>query len=229
MQYTAFGLASYSIQSIFVGSNRRRGECNQAMRKMILVVSFITGLCLNGFAQKNEVALIAGAKITPTVGSGTNETQFATTFAFEANYATQLAHVPAVALHLEIPALFTPSTDITTSNLTTLNSYSSFFITPALRLKLVPGSPFSPWVSAGGGMVHFNPGSTTQGGTTINTHSVTKGAVQAGVGADIHPPLLPLAFRMEVRDFYTGLPDLNTVGIKVRHNLMVGGGIVLRF
>lgn len=199
------------------------------MRKIILVVSFLTGLCLNGFAQKNEVALIGGAKITPTVGSGSSETTFATTFAFEANYAAQLAHVPAVALHLEIPALFTPSTDITTSNLTTLKSYSSFFITPALRLKLVPGSPISPWVSAGGGIAHFNPGSTTQGGTTINTQSVTKSAVQAGVGADIHPPLLPLAFRVEVRDFYTGVPDLNTVGIKVRHNLMVGGGIVLRF
>jgi hypothetical protein len=199
------------------------------MRKMILVVSFITGLCLNGFAQKNEVALIGGAKITPTVGSSGSETTFATTFAFEANYAAQLVHVPAVALHLEIPVLFTPSTDISTSNLTTLKSYSSFFVTPALRLKLVPGSPFSPWISAGGGIVHFNPGSTTQGGTTINTHSVTKSAVQAGVGADIHPPLLPLAFRLEARDFYTGLPDLNTVGIEVRHNLMVGGGIVLRF
>jgi hypothetical protein len=199
------------------------------MRKMILVVSFITGLCLNGFAQKNEVALVAGAMITPTVGSSGSETTFATTFAFEANYAAQLVHVPAVALHLEIPVLFTPSTDISTSNLTTLKSYSSFFVTPALRLKLVPGSPFSPWISAGGGIVHFNPGSTTQGGTTINTHSVTKSAVQAGVGADIHPPLLPLAFRLEARDFYTGLPDLNTVGIKVRHNLMVGGGIVLRF
>jgi hypothetical protein len=199
------------------------------MRKMILVVSFITGLCLNGFAQKNEVALVAGAKITPTVGSSGSETTFATTFAFEANYAAQLVHVPAVALHLEIPVLFTPFTDISTSNLTTLKSYSSFFVTPALRLKLVPGSPFSPWISVGGGIVHFNPGSTTQGGTTINTHSVTKSAVQAGVGADIHPPLLPLAFRLEARDFYTGLPDLNTVGIKVRHNLMVGGGIVLRF
>ncbi|HWG87857.1 MAG TPA: hypothetical protein VN679_08770 [Candidatus Acidoferrales bacterium] len=199
------------------------------MRKIILVVSFLTGLCLNGFAQKNEVALVAGAKITPTVGSGTNETKFATTFAFEANYATQLAHVPAVALHLEIPALFTPSTDITTSNVTTLKSYSSFFITPSLRLKLLPETSFSPWISAGGGIVHFNPGSTTQGGTTINTHSVTKSAAQAGVGADIHPPLIPLAFRLEVRDFYTGRPDLNTVGIKVRHNLLVGGGVVLRF
>jgi hypothetical protein len=199
------------------------------MHKAIFVLSVVIGLSLNSFAQKNELALVAGAKITPTVGSGSTQTSFATTFAFEANYAAQLAHVPAVALHLEIPALFTPSTDLTTSNVTALKSYSSFFVTPALRLKLVPETSFSPWISAGGGIVHFNPGSTTQGGTTVNTHSVTKGAAQAGVGADFHPPLLPVAFRVEVRDFYTGLPDLNTVGIKVRHNLLVGGGVVLRF
>jgi hypothetical protein len=199
------------------------------MRKTILVLSLLTGLCLNGFAQKNELALVAGAKVTPSVGSGTNQTNFATTFAFEANYAAQLAHVPAVALHLEIPALFTPSTDLTTSNVTALKSYSSFFITPSLRLKLIPGAPFSPWISAGGGIVHFNPGSTTQGGVAVNTNGVTKGAAQAGVGADLHPPLLPLAFRVEVRDFYTGRPDLNAIGIKVRNNLLVGGGIVFRF
>ncbi|MGE5325111.1 MAG: hypothetical protein ACM3SW_19745, partial [Actinomycetota bacterium] len=187
------------------------------------------GLCLTAVAQKNELAVVAGAKITPTVGTGTNQTKFATTFGFEANYAAQLAHVPTVSLHLEIPVLFTPSTDITTSDLTALKSYSSIFVTPALRLKLIPESSFSPWISAGGGIVHFNPGSTTQGGTTVNTQSVTKGAAQAGVGADIHPPLLPVAFRFEVRDFYTGLPNLNTASIKVRHNLFVGGGVVLRF
>lgn len=199
------------------------------MRKTILVLGLLTGLCLNGFAQKNELALVAGAKVTPSVGSGTNQTTFPTKFAFEANYAAQLAHVPALALHLEFPAMFTPSTDLTTSNVAALKSYSSFFITPSLRLKLIPEAPFSPWVSLGGGIAHFSPGSTTQAGTTVTTNSVTKGAVQAGVGADFHPPLLPLAFRLEARDFYSGRPNLNALGIKVRNNLLIGGGIVLRF
>lgn len=198
-------------------------------RRIIVILGLLMGFCVTAFAQHNELALVAGAKITPTVGSSTNQTKFATTFGFEANYAAQLAHVPAVSLHLEIPVLFTPSTDITTSDVTALKSYSSIFVTPALRLKLIPEASFSPWISAGGGIVHFNPGSTTQGGTTVNTSGVTKGAAQAGVGADIHPPLLPVAFRFEVRDFYTGLPNLNTVSIKVRHNLFVGGGVVLRF
>jgi len=71
-------------------------EVHLAMRKNLLVVSFLTVFCLNGFAQKNELAVIAGAKITPKVGSTTNQTTFATNFAIEGNYATQLAHVPAV-------------------------------------------------------------------------------------------------------------------------------------
>lgn len=199
------------------------------MRKTLLVVSFLTAFCLNGFAQKNELAVIAGAKITPKVGSATNETTFSTGFAFEGNYAAQLAHVPAVSLHLEFPVVAAPSTDLSTSNLTAVKSYSSIFFTPALRLKLLPESPFSPWISAGGGLAHFGPGSTTQAGTTVTTASTNKGAVQAGVGADFHPPLLPVAFRFEARDFYTGIPNLNTVDIKVRHNIFVGGGVVLRF
>jgi hypothetical protein len=204
-------------------------EVYLAMRKTLLVVSFLTVFCLNGFAQKNELAVIAGAKITPKVGSTTNQTTFATNFAIEGNYATQLAHVPALSLHLEFPFVASPSTDLTTSNLAAVKSYSSIFFTPALRLKILPETPFSPWISAGGGLAHFGPGSTTQAGTTVTTTSTNKRAVQAGVGADFHPPLLPVAFRFEVRDFYTGIPNLNTVNIKVRHNLLVGGGLVLRF
>ena len=199
------------------------------MRKTLVVVSFLIVFCLSGFAQKNEIAVIAGAKITPKVGSTSNETTFSTNFAFEANYATQLAHVPAVSLHLEFPFVAAPSTDLTTSNLTAVKSYSSIFFTPALRLKILAGAPFSPWISAGGGLAHFGPGSTTQAGTTVTTTSTNKGAVEAGVGADFHPPLLPVAFRVEARDFYTGIPNLNTVNIKVRHNILVGGGVVLRF
>jgi hypothetical protein len=201
------------------------------MRKHLLVFSILTLVCINAYAQKNELAFVAGAKVTPTVGSTATGTQtdFSTTFAFEANYAAQLVHVPAVALHLEFPFVASPSTNLSSSNLTAVKSYSSIFFTPALRLKVLPGSPFSPWISAGGGIAHFNPGSTTQAGTTTSTNSTTKSAVEGGIGADFHPPLLPIAFRVEARDFYTGIPNLNTLSIKVRHNILVGGGIVLRF
>jgi hypothetical protein len=200
------------------------------MRKPIYLATFLLALCASGFAQKNELAFVLGGKITPSVGATTNQTTFSKTFAFEANYAAELADVGAAALHLEFPFVAAPaSTKLTTSNLTAVKDYSSYFFTPALRLKAVPKAAFSPWLSAGGGIAHFNPGSTTVGGITTTVKSTTKSAVQLGAGADIHPPLLPVAFRAEVRDVYTGIPNLNTIGIKVRHNLFVGGGIVLRF
>ncbi|HEX2330416.1 MAG TPA: hypothetical protein VHN74_16955 [Candidatus Angelobacter sp.] len=201
------------------------------MRRHLLVLGILTLVCLNAHAQKNELALVAGGKITPTVGSTAtgNQTDFSTSFAFEANYAAQLVHVPFVALHLEFPFVASPSTDITSSNAVAVKSYNSIFFTPSLRLKFVPGSPISPWISAGGGISHFNPGSTTQAGTSVNTASTTKSAVQGGAGLDFHIPMVPIALRFEARDFYTGIPNLNTLDIKVRHNILVGGGVVLRF
>lgn len=199
------------------------------MRKFSYLAAFLLALCAGGFAQKNELAVSVGGKITPSVGATTNQTTFSKTFAFEANYAAELADVAVASLHLEFPLVASPASDLTTSNLTAVKSYSSIFFTPALRLKLASKAVFSPWISAGGGLAHFNPSSTTVGGATITTKSTTKSAVQGGAGADFHPPLLPVAFRVEVRDFYTGIPNLNTIGIKVRHNLFVGGGVVLRF
>jgi len=201
------------------------------MRKLFFLSTLVLGLSLSAFAQKNELALVAGAKITPTVGSTAtgNQTTFSTGFSYEANYAAELAHVPAVSLHLEFPFVGAPTTNLTSSNLLAVNSYNAFFITPALRLKLLPGSPVSPWFSAGYGIGHFSPGTTTQGGLAVTVPSTNKGTAQGGAGLDFHPPLMPVAFRMEVRDFYTGVPNLNTLTIKARHNLFVGGGIVLRF
>ncbi len=198
---------------------------------MFFLSTLVLGLSLSAFAQKNELALVAGAKITPTVGSTAtgNQTTFSTGFSYEANYAAQLAHVPAVSLHLEFPFVGAPTTNLTSSNLLAVNSYNAFFITPALRLKFLPGSPVSPWFSAGYGVGHFSPGTTTQGGLTVNVPSTTKGTAQGGAGLDFHPPLLPVAIRMEARDFYTGVPNLNTLTIKARHNIFVGGGVVLRF
>lgn len=201
------------------------------MRKLFLLGTFVSLLTLSAFAQKNELALVAGAKLTPNVGSTAtgNQTTFSTGFGYEVNYAAQLAHVPALALHLEFPFAGAPTTNLTSSNLLAVNSYNSFFITPALRLKFAPGAPISPWISAGYGIGHFSPGTTTQGGLTVNVPSSTKGTAQGGAGLDFHPPLLPVALRAEVRDFYTGVPNLNTLTIKSRHNLLIGGGVVLRF
>jgi hypothetical protein len=60
-------------------------------------------------------------------------------------------------------------------------------------------------------------------------------AVQYGGGIDFKSGLPLLGFRVEVRDFVTGDPDFGFSSIFTpnsglhHHNILAGGGIVLRF
>ena len=77
----------------------------------------------------------------------------------------------------------------------------------------------------GGGWAHY---SLNTAGTTEN-----KGALQFGGGLDFKTGLPVLGFRAEVRDFLTGVPTFNSgflteTGLH-HHNILAGGGIVLRF
>jgi opacity protein-like surface antigen len=208
------------------------------MRKTVLILSFIILLSMTALAQRNELAVVAGVKITQSVGSDSSvfgKTNVDTSFAVEGNYAATLAHVPFVALQLELPVIATPRANVT-SNVTRVDNYSSLYFTPSLRLKVVPGGPVSPWVSAGAGIVHFSPHVPTlnvalpQGVTPLPAGaSSTKAAYQVGAGLDFKAGLLPLAFRLQARELYTGLPDFGNIKINIRNNVMVGAGVVFRF
>lgn len=202
------------------------------MRKIAFLIICISIFTLSGFAQRSELAFVVGAKVTPSVGTAFNLNQLSigTTPVFEGNYAARLVQVPAAALHLEFPIVGSTSADLTTANLTAVKSYSALFFTPSLRLKFVPKSPISPWISAGGGLAHFSPSSMTVAGAPATVSSTTKGAFQGGAGFDFHLPAFPIALRIEARDFYTGKPNLSSVSVfNVRHNIIVGGGVVFRF
>jgi hypothetical protein len=66
-------------------------------------------------------------------------------------------------------------------------------------------------------------------GGASGAKSSTEGALQVGAGADFGVYRKSIALRAEVRDFYTGAPNLGVPGINLRHNVIVGGGIVFRF
>jgi hypothetical protein len=133
------------------------------------------------------------------------------------------------SLSLELPVAGITSQKITLASTpgTVVDNLSTLFITPGLRLKVLPIAPISPWVSFGGGWARYSLDS----GTKTN-----KGAVQYGGGLDFKTGLPLLGFRAEVRDFVTGDPDFGlgsvlagtTSGLH-HHNILAGGGIVLRF
>jgi hypothetical protein len=199
-------------------------------------------LCVSTFAvaQQADVAVVVGgsfvnnSRVTflsaPTVVDTvkTNNHIF-----YEGALAVRLANAHLISLHLELPVVGIHSSNqqiaITApvGNTTVTLDTSAIFITPALRLKIAPIAPISPWISVGGGWARFSTG----GGPTSN-----KGAIEYGGGLDFKTGLPVLGFRAEVRDFVTGDPNFGFTNIVTgdngglrRHNLMVGGGVVLRF
>ena len=179
------------------------------------------------FAQSNDVALSFGGTFTPgaeglalceailTCPVGIVSRSVGPSFSVEGTYAHRLANFRLASLHLELPVMFA-----TSRNTGFLDpGFSSFFFTPSLRLKFLPSSGVSPFVSAGGGLGHF------KGDSRSDNH----GAFQVGGGLDFKTRLRLLGFRIETRDFVTGSPSFSSLTNNHLNNLFVGGGIVLHF
>src|SRR5581483_2118780 len=156
---------------------------------------------------------------------------------FEGTYARRVLDAHAASLYVELPVLGVPDREVhlpplnfatlfpPASLLASPLDFSSIFVTPSLKVKLLPDAPIAPFISAGGGMAHFS--SRTQNGvlgaSDTSSTSNTTGAFQIGGGVDIRTPLPHLGFRAEVREFWTGQPRFN-FGAKLDHhqNLFAG-------
>jgi hypothetical protein len=188
-------------------------------------VAFVAGgaFASDGKVFNGIVCITAPCPDTSTVQTG-NHVFFAGAVAY------RLANFKLASLHVELPLAGVPSSSVTIGFSPALvEKFSSVFITPSLRVKLTPNAAISPFASVGGGWARYNNGADTH----------TKPALQVGGGLDIKTPLPYLGFRAEARDFITGQPDFGLVfatttgaGSSVqerRHNLLAGGGVVLKF
>ncbi|HVG18138.1 MAG TPA: hypothetical protein VNI02_03730, partial [Blastocatellia bacterium] len=121
-------------------------------------------------------------------------------------------------------------TKVEASNVLSPRSYSSIFFTPGIKLKLLPGLKYSPYVMAGAGLARFNESnSLTNDQPNANQSSNTDGVFDFGAGIDVHV-FSVLSIRGEVRDFYSELPPLNVRALSDRqHNALISAGFVLRF
>lgn len=197
------------------------------MRKSIAVFSLVLATALHVAAQKSEIGILAGGKWTPDGTSPVGTIKVDNAFKFELNYATQLLGGGAADLELNIPLIAVPTSQTNSSNLFAARSYSSIYLTPGLRVRL--GTVFSPWVEAGVGFVRFSPSSTNLGGGPSGATSSTKAAFNVGGGVDYRPSKTPIGFRLEARELYTGVPNLAIPRLSLHNNVMVGGGVLLRF
>ena len=80
-----------------------------------------------------------------------------------------------------------------------------------MRVKLNPAGPIAPWLSFGGGYARFlekTPSNNTSFRPGTNT-----GTFEFGAGIDTRIVVrilrIPIGFRLEVRDFYSGSPNYN--------------------
>jgi hypothetical protein len=193
-------------------------------------------LCASTFAmaQKADAAFVVGGSfvsdtngtfLLPVVGSTTATIKTDHHIFLEGELGVRLLNAHLVSLHAELPVAGIPSQPLTVAGApTVLDHLGTLFITPGLRLKI---APISPWVSIGGGWARYS----------LNTAGLTqnKAAVQYGGGLDFKTGLPLLGFRAEVRDFVTGDPDFGFSSIFTpnsglhHHNILAGAGIVLRF
>jgi hypothetical protein len=186
-------------------------------------------------AQKADAAFVVGGSfVSDTTGTplgifpnpGTTTVKTDHHIFLEGALGVRLLNAHLVSLHAELPVAGIPSQPLTVQGVpTVLDHMGTLFITPGLRVKLAPFAPISPWVSVGGGWARYSL--NTAGSTQ------TKGALQYGGGLDFKTGLPLLGFRAEVRDFVTGIPTFGfgfatETGLH-HHNILAGGGIVLRF
>lgn len=190
---------------------------------------------LNAAAQKNEIAGSIGRMFISDQGvAGANPANpnlhFGNGLTYEANVARKFFDIGLLSVTAEIPFVFTPTVKLNFGQNIVPKSFRSYFVTPAARLNMFPGTGFSPWVSVGGGFGRFDESSELEfGGQNTGTIGTTTGVFQTGVGLDVR--LIPnLKLRGQFRDFYSGVPQLNVnTGKSRQHNMFVGAGIVLSF
>lgn len=202
------------------------------VRTLMIALLLATLPGTSALAQsKNEVGLLLGGNIVPTATTNFN---IHSGLAYQATYAHRFTGSRPVGWGYEVPFVALPSQDVQSPSPSSPRNYASIFITPGIRVTFVPAAAISPWASVGGGFARFAESTTLVTGApnTFKT-GTNKGALQYGGGVDFKTPFkipVPLVLRGEIRDFYSGQPRLNIVRPgNGQHNVIISGGIVLRF
>lgn len=203
--------------------------------RKLAIVAVVLGAAvapLRAQSSKQEVGLLLGATFIPShslSGPTGGKLTFNSGTALQATYARRVVKGGIADLLFEVPLVTTPSSDIR-GDVNSTRLIASLFVTPGLRVKLLPGSRISPFFSVGGGYARFDASTRTLAGTVNPTPAgVNTGVLQVGGGVDVKFWRF-VGLRGEVRDFYSGIPRFNVnVTDDKQHHVVASGGIVLHF
>jgi len=146
------------------------------------------------------------------------------------DYGRQLVSRRFLGLYAELPVAFVIKTTLNYEPGGVPKDFNALFLTPSVRVNFFSGDSVTPWVSAGGGYGRFMESKTLYYyGQNPGPTGTNSGTVQFGGGLDVwfwHR----WGARVEVRDFYSGVPDLDvSTGRSRQHNYYVGAGVAHRF
>jgi len=199
----------------------------------IAVLIAMALLAVNAAAQKNEIAGSVGRVFISDQGvlnANSSNIHFGNGLTYGVTFARRFINLGIIDVKVEVPFMFTPTVKLNFSQNIVPKSFRSYFVTPGARVSLFPTTAFSPWVSVGGGFGRFDENSQLVfGGPNPGQKGSTSGVFQTGGGLDVKI-ISAFKLRGEVRDFYSGVPQLNANTGKTRqHNIFVGGGVVFSF
>ena len=209
-----------------------------AIRTIVFLGAFLSVILPVVQAQgKNEIGLVIGATVTPgrnfAPGSSTPSASFDSSLALGAEYDHRALRSHRAALYGGVDFLASPL-DVKVSNPTAevIGQYAYVFLTPHVRVKFNPDGGLSPWLSFGGGYARFLEKKPT--GVPSFVPGTNTGTFVFGAGVDTRTVLqvfrIPIGFRAEVRDFYSGSPNYNqAVRGSLQDNVVFTGGLLIKF
>jgi hypothetical protein len=244
-----FNMQAMGLFAAVLGVGVSAAKAQKNKIKLLLGLAVVISFCsLPTLAQeKNEVGLVIGGVITPRqtlspgatlIGPGgtvlpNRDITFDSSLTLGADYDRTFVLRQKFAIDGGVDFLASPlDVKLSQKSQNVIGQYAFIFLTPHVRLKFHPSSAFSPWLSFGGGYARFlekAPAATPSFKPGTNT-----GTFVFGGGVDtrtvLHLLKIPIGFRVEVRDFYSGLPNYNQkVTGNLQNNLAFTGGLLIRF
>ncbi len=200
----------------------------------VVLLATVVILAASAVGQKNnEVAGLVGRNIIrdQSVSGANTPIHFGDGLDYEGNFSHQFFNFGLAGVSVEVPFVFNPQTKLQFGGANAVpKDFSSYFVTPAVRVNLFPTTAFSPWGSIGGGVGHFSPNTNLEFGGPSNGVNTTGGVFEFGVGLDVRVAG-PIKLRGEFRDFNASEPSVLNAGrgTKRLNNLFAGAGVVFSF
>jgi len=206
-----------------------------SLKRLFALMVCLGTLVAGALAQRNEVSgTIGRVFVSSQAVQGANffdpNIHFGNGLTFGGNYSRLIMTRGIFGIFGEVSGAYSPDMKLNLSQNLIPKSYQSYFVTPGLRVNIFSGDSVTPWVSLGGGYGYFKQSSDLVfGGPNPGKTSTNTGVFQFGAGLDVWP-WQRWGLRLEARDYYSGVPDLNVTTVRSRqHNIYVGGGVIRRF